>query len=74
MGKVEKKNDTLLSLFAEFIERQRPLVGIDITRSTFNKYDLTYRRLEEFLSTKQKKEIFRCARSTTISFATFTPF
>lgn len=28
MGKVEKKNDTLLSLFAEFIERQRPLVGI----------------------------------------------
>ena len=55
MGKVEKKNDTLLSLFAEFIERQRPLVGIDITRSTFNKYDLTYRRLEEFLSTKQKK-------------------
>ena len=56
MGKVEKKNDTLLSLFAEFIERQRPLVGIDITRSTFNKYDLTYRRLEEFLFTKQKKK------------------
>lgn len=53
---MEKKNDTLLTLFAEFIERQRPLVGIDITQSTFNKYDLTYRRLEEFLSTKQKKK------------------
>lgn len=55
MGKVEKKNDTLLFLFAEFIERQRPLVGIDITQSTFNKYDLTYRRIEEFLTTKKKK-------------------
>ena len=52
MGKVEKKNDTLLSLFAEFIERQRPLVGIDITQSTFNKYDLTYRRIKEFLTGK----------------------
>lgn len=35
------KNTTLLTIFKEFNERQEKLIGIDITQSTFNKFDLT---------------------------------
>ncbi len=55
LGKEEKEN-TLLTLFSEFIEQQRRLLGIDITQSTFNKYELTYRRLAEFMSEKLRKK------------------
>ncbi len=48
------KNDTLLKVFAAFNERHERLIGIEIAQSTFNKYDLTYRRLEEFLKVKKK--------------------
>ena len=56
MGKVEKKNDTLLSLFAEI----NMILLIAVSKSS--------------CPPSKKREIFRCARSTTISFATFTPF
>lgn len=49
------KNNTLLTVFEEFNDRQGQLIGIDITQSTFNKYDLTYRRLKEFLKVKLRK-------------------
>lgn len=50
------KNTSLLTIFNEFNERQEQLIGIDITQSTFNKFDLTYRRLEEFLRKKRNRE------------------
>ena len=53
---VGAKNSTLLTIFDEFNERQESLIGIDITQSTFNKFDLTYRRLEEFLRKKRNRE------------------
>ena len=49
------KNTTLLTIFKEFNERQEKLIGIDITQSTFNKFDLTARRLEEFLRDKRHR-------------------
>ena len=49
------KNTTLLTIFQEFNERQEKLIGIDITQSTFNKFDLTARRLEEFLRVKRHR-------------------
>jgi len=52
---VNLKNNTLLTTFAEFNERHEKLIGIEISQSWFNKYDLTYRRLEEFLKTKRRK-------------------
>ena len=37
------------------------LIGIDLAQSTFNKYDLTYRRLKEFLKVKMRKsDILLC--------------
>ena len=51
----DAKNNTLLKVFEEFNDRQEKLIGIDIAQSTFNKYDLTYRRLQEFLKVKLKK-------------------
>ena len=53
---VGAKNTTLLTIFDEFNERQESLIGIDITQSTFNKFDLTARRLEEFLRKKHNRE------------------
>lgn len=47
-------NDTLLTVFADFNERHERSIGIEIAQSTFNKYDLTYRRLQEFLQEKYK--------------------
>ncbi|MBQ8779260.1 MAG: phage integrase SAM-like domain-containing protein [Alistipes sp.] len=52
---VKAPTATLLSVFAEFNDRQENLIGVDITQSTFNKFDLTYRRLEEFLRTKRNR-------------------
>ena len=49
------KSNTLLKVFEEFNDRQEKLIGIDIAQSTFNKYDLTFRRLQEFLKGKLKK-------------------
>ena len=49
------KSNTLLAVFEEFNDRQEKLIGIDFAQSTFNKYDLTYRRLKEFLKVKMRK-------------------
>ena len=49
------KSNTWLSVFEEFNDRQEKLIGIDLAQSTFNKYDLTYRRLKEFLKVKMRK-------------------
>ena len=49
------KSNTLLTVFEEFNDRQEKLIGIDLAQSTFNKYDLTYRRLKEFLKVKMRK-------------------
>lgn len=55
------KSNTLLAVFEEFNDRQEKLIGIDIAQSTFNKYDLTYRRLKEFLKAKlRKNDILLC--------------
>lgn len=55
LGKDEKET-TLLGMFADFIAKQEKLIGVDITQSTFNKFSLTYRRLEEFMAGKMKKK------------------
>ena len=52
---VKAPSKTLLSVFAEFNDRQENLIGVDITQSTFNKFDLTFRRLEEFLRVKRNR-------------------
>ena len=52
---VKAQNTTLLTIFAQFNDRQENLIGVDITQSTFNKFDLTYRRLEEFLRVKRNR-------------------
>lgn len=55
------KSHTLLIVFEEFNDRQEKLIGIDLAQSTFNKYDLTYRRLKEFLKVKMRKnDILLC--------------
>lgn len=55
------KTNTLLTVFEAFNDRQEKLIGIDLTQSTFNKYDLTYRRLQEFLKVKMRKnDILLC--------------
>ena len=51
----DAKNNTLLKVFEEFNDRQEKLIGIDIAQSTFNKYDLTFRRLQEFLKVRHRK-------------------
>lgn len=58
---LDVKTNTLLAAFEEFNDRQEKLIGIDIAQSTFNKYDLTYRRLQEFLKVKMRKsDILLC--------------
>lgn len=58
---INVKTNTLLTVFEEFNDRQEKLIGIDLAQSTFNKYDLTYRRLKEFLKVKMRKnDILLC--------------
>ena len=68
------KNNTLLTVFEEFNDRQEKLIGIDLAQSTFNKYDLTYRRLKEFLKIKMRKnDILLCQvdRNFVMDFETY---
>ena len=55
MGR-DVKETTLLTTVAKFNDRHERLIGIEISQSWFNKYDLTYRRLEEFLKVKCKRK------------------
>ena len=58
---INVKTNMLLTVFEEFNDRQEKLIGIDLAQSTFNKYDLTYRRLKEFLKVKMRKnDILLC--------------
>lgn len=49
------KKNTLLTVFEEFNDRQEKLIGREISQSTFNKFDLTYRRVKEFLRVRHRK-------------------
>lgn len=71
---VNAKNNGLMTVFQEFNDRQEKLIGIDITQSTFNKYDLTYRRLKEFLKVKMQKNdilLYQLDRNFVIDFETY---
>lgn len=58
---INVKTNMLLTVFEEFNDRQEKLIGIDLAQSTFNKYDLTYRRLKEFLKVEMRKnDILLC--------------
>ena len=68
------KSNTLLTVFEEFNDRQEKLIGIDLAQSTFNKYDLTYRRLKEFLKVKMQKNdilLYQLDRNFVIDFETY---
>lgn len=61
-------------MFEEFNDRQEKLIGIDLAQSTFNKYDLTYRRLKEFLKVKMQKNdilLYQLDRNFVIDFETY---
>ena len=71
---INVKTNTLLTVFEEFNDRQEKLIGIDLAQSTFNKYDLTYRRLKEFLKVKMRKnDILLCQvdRNFVMDFETY---
>lgn len=53
---LEQKQTTLLTYFTAFIKKHEKLVGIDLGRSWFQKYKLTYRRVEEFLIQKRRRQ------------------
>ncbi len=68
------KSNTLLTVFEEFNDRQEKLIGIDLAQSTFNKYDLTYRRLKKFLKVKMQKNdilLYQLDRNFVIDFETY---
>jgi len=68
------KSNTLLTVFEEFNDRQEKLIDIDLAQSTFNKYDLTYRRLKEFLKVKMQKNdilLYQLDRNFVIDFETY---
>lgn len=46
---------TLLEFFGAFNTDREKLIGIDITQSTYNKYDLTCRRLEIYIKKKYRQ-------------------
>lgn len=48
------KHQTLLTLFADHNEGINKLVGISKTKATAEKYDRTYRRLEDFMKLRYK--------------------
>ena len=56
---IETKTNTVLSIFKKMNEEKRKEVGTSLSSNTYKKYDLTYRRLEEFISFRFKKERYK---------------
>ena len=51
LGVADKKN-TLVLLFERHLENLRNIVGKGMAQATYDKYDITYRRLKEFMKNK----------------------
>lgn len=56
---IETKTNTLLTIFKKMNEEKFKEVGTSLSLNTYKKYDLTYRRLEEFIPVKFKKENYK---------------
>ena len=46
---IETKSNTLLTVFKKMNEEKQKEVGTSLSQNTYKKYDLTYRRLEEYI-------------------------
>ena len=53
-GQSANRRPKLIEMFHEFNTRKRKSIGISLTQSSFNKYDLTYRRLKSFLESEYR--------------------
>ncbi len=51
LGVAEKEN-TLMSLFGRHLDNLKNIVGKGMAQSTYDKYDITYRRLKEFMKSR----------------------
>ena len=51
LGVAEKEN-TLMSLFNRHLDNLKNIVGKGMTQATYDKYDITYRRLKEFMKSR----------------------
>lgn len=53
LGIIDKQN-SLLTLFKRHLDNLNNIIGKGLAKATYDKYDLTYRRLEEFMKFKYK--------------------
>ena len=51
LGVAEKEN-TLMSLFGRHLDNLKNIVGKGMAQATYDKYDITYRRLKEFIKSR----------------------
>ena len=49
---VADKGNTLMQLFERHLDNLKNIVGKGMTQSTYDKYDITYRRLKEFIKSR----------------------
>lgn len=56
---IETKANTLLTVFKKMNEEKRKEVGTSLSQNTYKKYDLTYRRMEEYIQFRFRKEKYK---------------
>lgn len=70
----EEKNHTIISYFEKFNQQYKLQVGTTTTRTTYTKYELTKKRLEEFLNKKYKISDIQLKEITTATLQEFYLF
>ena len=53
---IKAKSHTILTVFKKIVDEKKKQLGVTIAQSTYNKYELVYRRLQEYIRQEYKNE------------------
>lgn len=53
---IKAKSHTILTIFKKIVDEKQKQLGVSISKSTYGKYELVYRRLQEYIKQEYKNE------------------
>ena len=51
---IKAKSHTMLTVFKKIVDEKGKQLGVSISKSTYSKYELVYRRLQEYIKQEYK--------------------
>lgn len=63
---IKAKSHTMLTVFKKIVDEKGKQLGVSISKSTYSKYELVYRRLQEYIKQEYKNTDLPFTASMTI--------